>query len=204
MRRERARSGTDFSSSRATVGSVVHRELPQPPAALASLAAPGAPGSVRSDSVQAGRTTVEYAQSNDLPSWRNGEGMPPMRLPRILLVDDEPVVLLLMRRALTEAGYEVLSATNGVEALELAAAAGPAVDAVVTDLQMPQMGGDALAAALRQADPNLPILFVSGFKRGQVPALPGPVLAKPFTPDELISAISLLLSSPFPDRQASA
>jgi two-component system cell cycle sensor histidine kinase/response regulator CckA len=130
--------------------------------------------------------------------------MPPMRLPRILLVDDEPVVLLLMRRTLTEAGYEVLPATNGMEALELAAAARPAVDAVITDLQMPQMGGEALAAALRQAGPDLPILFVSGFKRGQAPALPGPVLAKPFSPDELVSAIGLLLTGPLPDRQASA
>jgi two-component system cell cycle sensor histidine kinase/response regulator CckA len=130
--------------------------------------------------------------------------MPPMRLPRILLVDDEPVVLLLMRRALTEAGYEVLPATNGMEALELAAAVRPAVDAVITDLQMPQMGGEALAAALRQADPNLPILFVSGFKRGQSPALPGPVLAKPFSSDELVSVIGLLLTGPLPDRQASA
>ena len=46
------------------------------------------------------------------------------------------------------AGYEVLPATNGMEALELAAAARPAVDAVITDLQMPQMGGEALERAM--------------------------------------------------------
>lgn len=126
-----------------------------------------------------------------------------MRLPRILLVDDEPVVLVLMQRALTDAGYEVLPASNGMEALELAASCQP-VDAVVTDLQMPQMGGEALAAAVRQADPALPILFVSGFKCGQARTLPGPVLPKPFTPDQLVSAIGLLLPGPVPDRQASA
>jgi len=127
-----------------------------------------------------------------------------MPLPRILLVDDEPVVLVLMQRALTEAGYDVLPASNGMEALELAAAACPHVDAVVTDLQMPQMGGEALAAAVRQADPTLPILFVSGFERSQALTLPGPVLPKPFTPDQLVSAIGLLLTDSVPDRQASA
>jgi two-component system cell cycle sensor histidine kinase/response regulator CckA len=115
---------------------------------------------------------------------------------RILLVDDEPIVLTLMGRALTGAGYGVLSATNGIAALELAATALPRVDALVTDIQMPQMGGEVLAAALRQTDPNLPILFVSGFNRGPAPSLPGPFLAKPFTPDQLVSAVGLLLTAP--------
>lgn len=115
---------------------------------------------------------------------------------RILVVDDEPIVLTLMLRAVTDAGYDGLSATNGVEALERAASAVPRVDALVTDVQMPQMGGEALAAALRQADPSLPILFVSGFNGGLAPSLPGPFLAKPFTPNQLLSALSLLLTSP--------
>jgi CheY-like chemotaxis protein len=118
------------------------------------------------------------------------------RPPRVLVVDDEPIVLGLMRRALADAGYGVLAATNGIEALELAATAVPRVDAVVTDVQMPQMGGEALAAALRQADPNLPILFVSGFNGGPAPTLPGPFLAKPFTPDQLVSAVGLLVMVP--------
>ena len=115
---------------------------------------------------------------------------------RILVVDDEPIVLGLMRRTLTDAGHGVLSATNGLEALELAATAVPRVDAVVTDVQMPQMGGEALAAALRQADPNLPVLFVSGFNGGSAPTLPGSFLAKPFTPDQLVSAVGLLVTVP--------
>jgi two-component system, cell cycle sensor histidine kinase and response regulator CckA len=130
--------------------------------------------------------------------------MSPTRLPRILLVDDEPVVLLLMRRALVEAGYDVLSASNGIEALELAAAARPGVDAVVSDLQMPQMGGEVLAAALRQGNPTLPILFVSGFAEAPAPGLLRPVLMKPFTPDELVQRITLLLATHSPDHQASA
>jgi CheY-like chemotaxis protein len=115
---------------------------------------------------------------------------------RILLVDDEPIVLGLMRRALADAGYGALAATNGIEALEFAATAIPRVDAVVTDVQMPQMGGEALAAALRQADPNLPIPFISGFNGGPAPTLPGPFLAKPFTPDQLVSAVGLLVTVP--------
>jgi two-component system cell cycle sensor histidine kinase/response regulator CckA len=116
------------------------------------------------------------------------------RLPRVLLVDDEPTVLAMMARALTESGYDVLPATNGLEALELAANSRPRVDAMVTDLRMPQMDGEALAAALRQADPDLPILFVSGFNGGPAPTLPGTLLAKPFTPDQLVAAIGQLLS----------
>jgi two-component system, cell cycle sensor histidine kinase and response regulator CckA len=116
------------------------------------------------------------------------------RLPRVLLVDDETTVLAMMSRALTESGYDVLPATNGLEALELAASARPRLDAVVTDLQMPQMDGEALAAALRQADPDLPILFVSGFNGGPAPTLQGTLLAKPFTPDQLVAAIGQLLS----------
>ena len=115
---------------------------------------------------------------------------------RILLVDDEPIVLGLMPRALADAGYGALAATNGIEALELAATAILRVDAVVTDVQMPQMGGEALAAALRQSDPNLRILFVSGFNGGPTPTLPGPFLAKPFTPDQLVSAVGLLVTVP--------
>jgi CheY-like chemotaxis protein len=122
---------------------------------------------------------------------------------RILLVDDEPVVLALMGRALAEAGYDVLPASNGLEALELAAAARPRVDAVITDIQMPQLGGEGLAAALRQADRYLPILFVSGFNK-PAPTLPGPLLAKPFTPDELVSAIGALLAAPPSGQKASA
>jgi two-component system cell cycle sensor histidine kinase/response regulator CckA len=122
--------------------------------------------------------------------------MAPNRPHRILVVEDEPIVLGLMQRTLKDAGYDVLSATNGVEALELAAAARPQVETVVTDLMMPQMGGEALAAALLQAAPNLPILFVSGFNGGLTPRLPGPFLAKPFTPDQLVSAVGLLLTIP--------
>ena len=125
------------------------------------------------------------------------------RLPRILLVDDEPSVLAMMTRALTESGYDVLPATNGVEALELAAGAEPRVNAVVTDVRMPQMDGEALAAALRQADPELPILFVSGFNGGPAPTLPGTLLPKPFTPDQLVVAIGQLLTVQAP-RHASA
>jgi two-component system, cell cycle sensor histidine kinase and response regulator CckA len=122
--------------------------------------------------------------------------MPSSRLPRILLVDDEPTVLAMMARALTESGYDVLPATNGVEALELAAGAQPHVDAVVTDVRMPQMDGEALAAALRQANPDLPILFVSGFNGGPAPTPPGTLLAKPFTPDQLVAAVGQLVTLP--------
>jgi two-component system, cell cycle sensor histidine kinase and response regulator CckA len=130
--------------------------------------------------------------------------MSPRHLARVLIVDDEPSVLALMARALTEAGYDVLLATNGLEALEFAVCARPRMDAVVTDLRMPQMGGEALAAALHQAEPTLPILFVSGFNESCHADRLEPLLIKPFSPTQLASAVEQLLSRKSAGSRASA
>ena len=117
--------------------------------------------------------------------------------PVVLVVDDEPVALAVLQRTL-EPHYQVLTASDGLEALEIIKEWGSAVQVVVTDVRMPRLSGPALAAHLARLDHTPAILFVSAFTD---PDLPWEVLAKPFPPDALLDAVSRLLESP--DRSAS-
>jgi PAS domain S-box-containing protein len=81
----------------------------------------------------------------------------------ILLVEDDPLVRSMARRSLSEAGFEVLEASNGKEALEVVASEPSRVDAVLTDLAMPEVGGRKLAERLWELRPELPVVFMSGY-----------------------------------------
>lgn len=81
----------------------------------------------------------------------------------ILLVEDDPSVLEVEQALLTSLGYQVFTATNGLKALELYQQHQVKFDLVLTDLTMPQMGGVALARALRQQDPTLKVVALSGY-----------------------------------------
>jgi FixJ family two-component response regulator len=86
----------------------------------------------------------------------------------------------------------VLTASDGLEALSIIEAWGPTIRVVVTDVRMPRLSGPALAAHLARLDRSPAVLFVSGFSDADVPA---EVLAKPFTSDALLGAVSRLLES---------
>ncbi|MGH9600488.1 MAG: response regulator [Terracidiphilus sp.] len=79
---------------------------------------------------------------------------------RILSVDDELDILFTRQLVLEEAGYEVLSASNGRQALACFDAL--AVDLVVLDFRMPGMDGNIVAREMKQRRPSVPILMVSG------------------------------------------
>jgi CheY-like chemotaxis protein len=114
---------------------------------------------------------------------------PPMHQP-ILIVDDDADILSLMRRALTGAGYAVIVAPDGEEALAEVEAKRPCL--VITDMHMPRRDGRALIAHLRREDPLLPILVVSAV--AERPDLDGiPVLAKPFSLASLLATVQRLL-----------
>lgn len=81
----------------------------------------------------------------------------------ILLVEDEEMVRVFLAKMLEQAGYQVLSALNGEQALELVQSHAAGIDLLLTDLIMPSMGGRPLAEQLRETQPRLPIIFISGY-----------------------------------------
>ena len=86
----------------------------------------------------------------------------PARALRVLIVDDEETIRRFVERVLGDAGYETVVASSGKEALAAAQAHGP-FDLLLTDLMMPEMSGDELARQLRQAEPKLKVLYLTGF-----------------------------------------
>ena len=108
----------------------------------------------------------------------------------ILIVEDEDQVMELARRALSESGYHVLTAPDGMAALDVFQAHQPSVQLVLTDIGMPHLGGPELAEKLGLIAPDVPVLFMSGYveNRFLVEALeqnPDSLLRKPFSPSEL-------------------
>ena len=81
----------------------------------------------------------------------------------ILLVEDEEGLRSLNARGLRSRGYTVIEASNGVEALEALEEKDGAVDLVVSDVVMPEMDGPTLLRAMRKRNPELKIIFVSGY-----------------------------------------
>ena len=107
----------------------------------------------------------------------------------VLLVDDEPAIRTLFAASLRKDGYHVVEAGDGAEAVELAKKA-ERVDLVVTDIRMPKMDGVAMARALREAQPSIRIVFVSGYPVN--PDTLGPnscMLSKPFLRADLMKAV---------------
>ena len=86
----------------------------------------------------------------------------PRRPLRVLVVDDEEPVRKFVDRVLKDAGYETMTAVDGTDAIETATKA-EAFDILVTDVMMPQMNGDELARRLRQTEPGLKVLYLTGF-----------------------------------------
>ncbi len=80
----------------------------------------------------------------------------------VLVVDDEPAVRRVLVRQLTQVGYRVSDASDGVMALDTLRSSPIRVDVVLTDLVMPNMGGEALARRVSQEFPGLPVLCMSG------------------------------------------
>jgi two-component system, cell cycle sensor histidine kinase and response regulator CckA len=108
---------------------------------------------------------------------------------RILIVDDEKQVRSLIRRVLFRHGFEMVEAADGREALEILHASGGTIDVVVSDLQMPGMGGGALIGELKRQFPTIRVLLLSSEPDG--PGLPAcdAVMQKPFAPSELAAAV---------------
>jgi len=84
---------------------------------------------------------------------------------RILVVDDEIVVVKMTQQILERMGYQVSSRSSSIEALEAFTANPTKYDLVITDLEMPNMAGDKLSAELIKIRPDIPIILCTGFSR---------------------------------------
>jgi DNA-binding response OmpR family regulator len=119
---------------------------------------------------------------------------------QVLVVDDDVIVRASIRRILERQGYSVIVAEDGVDALRLLERTHVPVDLLVTDIQMPGISGDQLALKVRDAWPDLPVLFVSGQQHNAnlVGQLGGRAtfLLKPFLPGELVAAVEAVLEPP--------
>ena len=112
----------------------------------------------------------------------------------ILLVEDEEGLRSLNARGLRSRGYSVIEASNGLEALEALEEKNGAVDLVVSDVVMPEMDGPSLLKAMRGRNPELKIIFVSGYAEDAFEkSLPEnqqfAFLPKPFTLSQLVAAV---------------
>jgi CheY-like chemotaxis protein len=87
---------------------------------------------------------------------------PVARALRVLMAEDEPMAAEVIEEALVDAGFEVLAATDGQEAADLAAE-GVDFDLLLTDLRMPRLDGKELIARLRAERPDLPVVVMTGF-----------------------------------------
>jgi two-component system, cell cycle sensor histidine kinase and response regulator CckA len=94
---------------------------------------------------------------------RAGDPSPPACTETILVVEDEPQVRALVRVVLTRAGYTVLEASNGREALGVAAAHQGRIDLILSDAIMPEMNGPDMVAKLRETHPEIPVIYMSGY-----------------------------------------
>jgi two-component system, cell cycle sensor histidine kinase and response regulator CckA len=125
---------------------------------------------------------------------QHAEPEPEPSLGTILVVEDEPGIRGLVRKILRREHYEVLEAGSGEDALTEAAAQDVAIDLLLTDVMLPGIGGRELAESLAAGNPDLKVVYVSGFtddegvRTGQFP--PGSrFLQKPFTLSALVGIV---------------
>ena len=131
---------------------------------------------------------------------RRGDAEPAGEATRsILVVEDEPVLLNLVREILEEEGYCVLTALDVEQALRLPPAELSGIDLLLTDVMLPGLSGIDLSHALRKSNPDLPVILMSGFATAlastpdRIPAN-ATLLQKPFTINELTALVKQMFA----------
>jgi two-component system cell cycle sensor histidine kinase/response regulator CckA len=157
---------------------------------LAIVSAPGEGTTVTATLPAAEGGPARSVTPHEAPSGRGELG-------RVLVVEDREVVRQLTRDVLADAGFEVVTAASGDEALAIAAG-GDDFDLLLTDVVMPKMSGPELAVLLREQFAALPVIYMSGYTDDVLDrrALAEPAtgfLRKPFANSELVAQAQQLL-----------
>ena len=119
----------------------------------------------------------------------------PVSSATVLLVEDEALVRKTAHRILTEAGYTVIQASHGTEALEIAEQGGEAIDLLLTDVVMPKMNGAELATRITAIYPAAKVLYMSGYTDDAISShgvleSGSKIVFKPFTKGSLLHSVS--------------
>jgi CheY-like chemotaxis protein len=134
---------------------------------------------------------VRASEAHPSPTIERGHGT-------ILLVEDEPAMLLLIAKALVGHGYEVLAAHGPLEAIDIASSHHGSLDLLFTDIVMPTMSGRQLAETLTATHPNLRCLFMSAHSptilRVHGLGEDAPFIAKPFSLQALATKMREVLA----------
>ena len=151
---------------------------------------------------QAGGTDQKVLMHPELASFLKPKTI--TELPRakstILVIDDESMALVLLKRLLNEAGYQVLTAQSGFEALDLFRRQPQVFQLVLLDLTMPFMDGEETFHRLREIRADLPVVLCTGFiQRDRLDRLMKAGIAgflrKPLAPDEIVEHVRAVLAS---------
>lgn len=143
-------------------------------------------------SLEEGEDTTRLPVPSPPTDWR-GQGT-------ILLVDNEESLVALGTRMLEHLGFTVLTASDGVQAVELYRARGKEIDLVLMDLTMPLMDGAEALGELRRLNPDVPVVLASGYAENDVSSqiggkMPSGIIRKPYTLAKLREALAGLLST---------
>jgi len=123
--------------------------------------------------------------------------------PVILLVEDEPLVLLVAQDALEAGGYAVIPAQRGPEAFDILDRRISELSGLVTDVRLPEGSGWDIARRARELKADLPVVYTTGDSAADWPAQGVPnsvVVQKPYAGAQLLTAISTLLTSAHTNR----
>jgi PAS domain S-box-containing protein len=166
-------------------------------------------GTISVESARGAGTTfrVAFPQAAEArrPAVREVSVAPAKGRETILIVEDEPAVRELARRFLSAAGYTVLTAGTGVDAIRTCQSHGDAIDLLLTDVVMPQMSGTLLRERLGEIRPGLRVLYMSGYS-GTAIAHHGVLeegmhlIHKPFNSGELARKVREVLEDAPPRR----
>jgi CheY-like chemotaxis protein len=125
--------------------------------------------------------------------------MTPAESLRVLVVEDEALILMSTLDMLEELGHRGLAARSGAAAIA-ALTDDATIDAAITDVNLPDVDGIALAAELRRRRPGLPIVFATGYQLtvtgDEAGEGPSAVLSKPYFLRELAAALRAVMSGP--------